>query len=186
MSPDGVRRTRVTAGAVLTAAVALAALAAVAVVSVNAGFLIVRSDSMAPSINAGSLVFTTPVDARDIQAGDVVTVRDNGEPVTKRVVTATLSGDETRLVMKGDGQSAPDRDAYAVRAADEVRWSVPYAGYVVDTVTSPVGLVAIGVLLVGLTLLTPALPEHAPLPGGRHRNRRRALPARSSVRLSLD
>lgn len=183
MTPTGVRRTRVTAAALGTVAVLLAAVAAVAVVVADAGFLVLRSDSMAPSIDAGALVVTTPVEARDIDAGDVVTVRTDGNPLTLRVVTSTLRGDEASLVLQGDANAKPDREAYVVSGADRVVWSLPYAGYVVDSATSPVGLVGIGVLFVVLTMLSPALPEYAPLPGGRHRNRRRTA---VSVRPSLD
>lgn len=182
MTPEGVRRTRVSAILVGAFAVALAALAAIAVVSLDADFQIPRSDSEATSLATGSVVVTTPVAADEIRAGDLVTVRADGRSVTGQVVTATSLGDEAEVVLRsGQGEGA-----YVVHSAYRVNGSVPYLGYVVDAVASPVGLVGIGALFVLLTLLSPALPEYAPLPGGRHRSRRSVVPLRSSVRPSLD
>jgi hypothetical protein len=186
VSPAGVRRARLATAVLGALAVALAAVAAVAFVAVGAGFQIHRSDSMSPAIDAGALVVTAPVAGRDIAAGDVVNVRVDGEPVTRRVVSAAVDGDETTLVLRADAATDADPEQHVVHAADRVVWSVPVAGYVVETVSSPVGLVGIGVLFVVVTLLTPVLPEHTPLPGGRHRSRRAILAVRSSVRPSLD
>ena len=189
MTPQGVRRTRVTAVAVGAFAVVLVALAAVAFVSIDARFQVVRPGSGTAVLDHGSVVVSTPVDAARSRAGDLVTVRADGTPVTGRVVTATSRGDETELVLAAGAPTSsaqPAQDVYVVREADRVTGSVPYLGYVVDGVTSPVGLVGLGVLFVLLTLLSPALPERAPLPGGRHRGRRSVVPQRSSIRSSLD
>jgi hypothetical protein len=177
VTPEGVRRTRLTAVAVGIVAVLLAAAAAVAVVAVHASFQVFRAGPGESELAAGSLALTLPVEGSDIRPGDVVSLRgDDGERFAGTVARATLHEDETTLVLEGR------RTPYSVHAAQRVEGSLPYVGYVVSAVASPPGVVLLGAVLVVLGLLSPAVPE---LPGGRHRDRRRLL-AVSSVRSSLD
>ena len=152
----------------------LAVAAGVAVVVAGASFLVFRSGSMSPEISTGAIGFATPVAAPDIRPGDVVSVRAaDGARITHRVVSSTVRGDETSLVLKGDANSTPDAEVYVVRSVERVAWSVPYAGYVVAFAMTPLGLLAVGSICVALFLVSPGdTGQPRPAPGGGHRDHR--------------
>lgn len=143
------------------AALGLLAIAAgLAVTFLGFSFLIFRSGSMSPEIPTGGIALSRTVDAADIRSGDVVSVTAaNGERVTHRVVSATLRGDQTSLVLQGDANATPDSEIYVVSSAERVVASVPYGGYVVAHLLTPPGLVALVCLSLVLLLSGSARDE---------------------------
>ena len=126
---------------------ALAAAAGFALLQVRGGKLLsVASGSMAPVIQKGSLVQVNRVPARDIAVGDVITYvsADKKYTVTHRV-TALLEDDPAgnRFVTKGDANAEADVPIEAASVIGRVERSVPYAGYAVDFIKQPLGLIAI-------------------------------------------
>lgn len=149
--------------------------------------LVFTSGSMSPEIRTGALAFAQETAAADLKVGDVVSVSDEaGVRITHRVVdTAPATGatpDGTiALTLKGDANQSPDAQTYEVATADRVLLDVPYAGHAATWLTSPVGLVA-GGLLLGIVMLAAFSPSQGP----RHlRSTARRSTLRTVVALSV-
>ena len=102
----------------------------------------VSTDSMAPSLRAGDLVLLRPT-GKVIKPGTVVTYDFHGKLITHRVVEVV--GD--MLVTKGDNNQ--EVDPWQVSFSDvvgkpDVR--IPYAGYLLEFVKSPVGFLVLIIL----------------------------------------
>ena len=123
--------------------------------------LVFASGSMTPAYGVGSLGLAHHVPAHDLSVGDVVSVTDTqGARVTHRIVSISTAGEGAVLTLRGDANNVDDTQTYAVTGADRVILDVPYAGYVVNTLSSPVGLVLSGLFAAGLLYLA-----FAPVPG---------------------
>jgi len=120
----------------------------------------VYGGSMEPAIKLGSLAVIRPVEPATVSEGDIITFApptDTRITVTHRV-TQVIDG-ESGLMFRTKGDANENRDAYIVPAENVVGrvWmSVPYVGYVMDFVKSPVGLgLLIGIpaaLIIGIEL----------------------------------
>lgn len=141
--------------------------------------LVVRSGSMSPAIDTGSLALARSQPAASAQRGDVVSVvADSGARITHRVVTRTVRGERTELVLKGDANARPDAEVYDVGTVQRVVAHVPYAGYVVARALTVPGAAALGSVLAMILVLgftEPTRTTRAPRPPPR---RRRARPRR--------
>jgi len=99
--------------------------------------------SMEPTIKLGSMAVVRPVDPQDIRWGDIISYtspHDARTTTTHRVVGVVESEDSLMFNTKGDANEDPDN--YAVPAEDingRVWFSVPYAGYAVDYMKTPLG-----------------------------------------------
>ena len=136
--------------------------------------LVFRSGSMAPTIDTGALAIAHRVDADDLRRADVVSVpTSGGERVTHRIVSVEHLDDQAVLRLRGDANDAADGSPYVVRSADVVLFSVPKVGTAVSWVTSPVGLVALGLYAGYLISVIVRRPAGRPPPsgGGRPRGR---------------
>jgi signal peptidase len=103
---------------------------------------IVVTDSMAPSLRAGDLVFLRPT-GKVINPGTVVTYDFQGKLITHRVVE--VAGD--MLVTKGDNNQ--EVDPWRVPFSEVVgvpRVRIPYGGYLLEFVKSPLGFLVLIVL----------------------------------------
>jgi signal peptidase len=103
---------------------------------------IVASDSMAPSLRAGDLVFLQPIKDM-IKPGMVVAYDLQGQLIAHRVVEVV--GD--MLVTKGDNNQ--DVDPWRVSFSDvagEPDVRIPYAGYLLEFVKSPIGFLVLIIL----------------------------------------
>lgn len=119
----------------------------VALASVVLGLrpLVFRSGSMAPTIGTGALGLSQGVAADELRVGDVVTVpTGSGDLVTHRIVQVTHSPGTATLQLQGDANSNPDPRLYPVTEAGRVVVTVPRLGYVVGWLTSPVGMLLLG------------------------------------------
>lgn len=118
---------------------------------------VVLSGSMAPSLPAGSISFVEPVDPQSIGVGDVLVFqlpRDPSQQVSHRIVEIRGEGEAQEFHTKGDANNAPDD--YWVPAANVqgiVRWAIPYLGYVVPYVRSPIGYAILIVLPASMIIL---------------------------------
>ncbi|HEX2295989.1 MAG TPA: signal peptidase I [Actinomycetota bacterium] len=132
----------------------------------------VLSGSMEPTIPTGSMIFDREVAAADLARGDVVTFHPPGQPeklVSHRIVRV----DETKrgpvLVTRGDANGVVDDWRIPAQGTGlRYEFHVPYLGYVVGGLLTPVGrLVALtlaALWLGGLALWTIWRPRKEPLP----------------------
>lgn len=132
----------------------------------------VLSGSMEPSIPVGSMIFDREVDAADLARGDVVTFHPPSQPeklVSHRIVRVEDTKRGTFLVTRGDANGVVD-DWRIPATGRGLRYEfhVPYLGYVVGGLLTPVGrLVALtlaALWLGGLALWTIWRPRKEPLP----------------------
>ena len=103
--------------------------------------LSVQSDSMRPVINTGDAVLADQ-SQRIPQPGDIVSYASPKDPtviLTHRVVS--FDGQKGIFIAQGDNTSAPDPAAPVRNIVGTVRYSVPWAGAMLDFFRSPVGLI---------------------------------------------
>lgn len=121
---------------------------------------VVGGGSMEPAIATGSVVVVQPVDTQSIAAGDVVLYAPPSAPGTTtihRVVEVVVENGALQFRTQGDANDAPDPSLVpAQNVKGQVRLSVPYAGYVVYFIRTPLGLgLLIGMpaaLIIGIEL----------------------------------
>lgn len=110
--------------------------------------------SMEPALKRGSVAIAAPTSPRALGVGDIIAYRHLPEnpPVLHRIVQVTNEDGQLRFVTQGDQNQTPDAQLVSLQGpGDKVLYTVPYAGYVLDFVSSTLGRV----LLLGLPL--PAL-----------------------------
>ncbi|KAA1415333.1 signal peptidase I [Nocardioides humilatus] len=176
----GLRDLMLSVGAVLGTAVFLVMVGGLAV---GVRPVVITSGSMEPTISTGAMVVSRSVSADDVAVGDVVTVRTTtGSRVTHRVVEISGDGGVVTLRLKGDANADPDPVSYPATEVGKAVVDVPYVGYLLMAVNTPVGLVVIGGLSALLVLLT--LRGNAPrqgLPRTAHRGSRRGSRGRRTA-----
>ena len=103
----------------------------------------VHSASMGDTHPVGSVVLTEPVPRSAIEAGDVVVIKKrDAAPTLHRVVE--LGHVRGRLVAKtkGDANPNPDPERFVLpKRVLVARHTLPYLGYVLAAVTTPIGWV---------------------------------------------
>lgn len=113
----------------------------------------VTSGSMEPTIHLGSVVIVRPV--ADYQVGDIITFERSGEDATThRIVSDEIASGVMQYRVKGDANDA--NDARAVPESEvlgKVLLTVPYLGYVLDFIRTPIGIAAIVLILLALYAL---------------------------------
>lgn len=119
--------------------------------------LAVMSGSMEPTIPVGGVVAIRPVSAADLKVGDAITFVNLSNPdvlVTHRIVSIELRDGQTMLTTKGDANDSVDAlSAPASRAVGRVEFALPYLGYLMVWLGSPIAKIAIVALAVlGLVL----------------------------------
>ncbi|WP_052436818.1 signal peptidase I [Georgenia sp. SUBG003] len=127
--------------------------------------LTVLTGSMEPTIPTGSQVVVEPLegerDAAQLRIGDVVTFMpypDDPTLVTHRIVSRSIGTDgSVSFTTQGDANDAADPwQITATQLRGEVRYHVPYAGYLanaLDGTQKSTGIVAVAVLLFGYAAL---------------------------------
>lgn len=132
----------------------------------------VLSGSMEPSIPTGSMIFDREIDAADLARGDVVTFHPPGQPdklVSHRIVRVEETKRGSFLVTRGDANGVVDDWRIPAQGRGlRYEFHVPYLGYVVGGLLTPVGRVVALTLaalwLGGLALWTIWRPRKEPLP----------------------
>ncbi|PFG39092.1 signal peptidase [Georgenia soli] len=127
--------------------------------------LTVLTGSMEPTIPTGSQVIVEPLegdaDAEQLQIGDVVTFMpypDDQTLVTHRIVSRSVSTDgSVSFTTQGDANNAADPwEITATQLRGEVRYHVPYAGYVANALDGnqkSAGIVVVAAILFGYAAL---------------------------------
>lgn len=104
---------------------------------------VVGGGSMKPAIATGSVAVIQPVDAQSIAVGDVISFAPPSAPAAAtihRVVEVFAEGGTLQFRTQGDANDTPD--PYVVPAQNVNGWlrlSVPYAGYVLSGIGTPLG-----------------------------------------------
>lgn len=109
---------------------------------------VVLSGSMEPAIHTGSIVVIKPVEQYNV--GDVVIFgKDTAKdvPTTHRIVSSRAVEGVMLFTTKGDANKSPDTTE--IRLSDihgKALLDIPYLGYVIDFVKTPLGLILVIVL----------------------------------------
>jgi signal peptidase I len=123
------------------------AVAGVAYTKVNgAQLLSVQSGSMVPAINKGDLVTVTRVPASQLAVGDIITFKNpqnQKQTVTHRVVQLPSARTNGKILTKGDANSIIDAPVSPRSVLGKSDYRVPFAGYAVDFVRQPIGLLLV-------------------------------------------
>ncbi|WP_270913504.1 signal peptidase I [Allofournierella sp. CML151] len=145
--------------------VVLLAAAAVILVPMLLGYkeMAVLSGSMEPTIPVGSLVYVKPVEASELEAGDVCTyyLSDGETFVTHRVMS--IDADAQTLVTQGDANENADGDIQFSQVYGRADFHLPYLGFAIQNIRTPVGIMSICgvVMLVILLNFIPAIIDAA-------------------------
>lgn len=108
------------------------------------GSYVVLSGSMEPTISPGDVVIVESTDPATISEGDVITyVREGDEtPTTHRVIEVTEEGGTLAFRTQGDFNENPDANpVVAPQVQGTVEYVIPYIGYIIQFVNTPVGFV---------------------------------------------
>ncbi len=133
---------KLTTKAVIAITVLLTLAAVLIALSPFAGWRVdtVLSGSMEPAIATGGLVVIGPVAPGDVRAGDVIAFRDGNIDVCHRVL-GLREGTPAGFITKGDANPSPDPVPVSPNnVIGKVVVSVPYAGYGLIFVKTPLGL----------------------------------------------
>lgn len=110
---------------------------------------VVLSGSMEPAISTGDAIIVDNVEPTSIEEGDVITyTRSEGETPTTHRVTEVLEQDGTSAFLtKGDANDQPDASPVSEsQVQGKVVLTLPYIGYVVNFVNTPLGFVTLVVV----------------------------------------
>lgn len=113
--------------------------------------LLVRSGSMGHAYPVGSIAIAKSVDRSDVEVGDVILIRKENSPkrapYLHRVVDVHHALGRLAVKTKGDTNSAADPDDYALPKRVPVAvFDVPYLGYLLGYVATPLGWALLMVL----------------------------------------
>ena len=117
---------------------------------------VVLSGSMEPYMSAGDAIIIAAGPTASIREGDVITYQRGGDiPTTHRVIERVTGGQGVAFRTMGDANEDPD--PAIVRPASvvgEVVLVIPYIGYVVQFANTPIGIVSLVVVPIGLLVLS--------------------------------
>lgn len=139
---------------ILLGALGLLALLSVGPLVLGWQSYVVLTPSMSPAIPTGSVVHVQPVAPETIQAGDVITFHlpaDDTMVMTHRV--ADILPESREFITKGDANQATDPAISFDRLVGRMKFSIPYLGFVIQTMKSRNGILMGGGLLIVLVLL---------------------------------
>jgi signal peptidase I len=128
----------------------------------------VLSGSMEPTIKVGGIVAVHPVPADQLKVGDVITFVDQNRPdtfVTHRIVELAVTDGQATAKTKGDANDTADAwSVPANKAVGRVDLSLPYLGYLMIWLSSPLAKVAIlGIAVLGLAVPSVGRRSAAPV-----------------------
>lgn len=117
---------------------------------------VVLSGSMEPYMAAGDAVIVAAAPVASIREGDVITYQRGGDiPTTHRVVERVT--DEQGVAFRTMGDANEDPDPALVRPTSvvgEVVLVIPYIGHVVQFANTPIGIVSLVVVPIGLLVVS--------------------------------
>lgn len=120
-------------------------------------FYRVASGSMEPTLMTDDVIVVKETAFEDIKKGDIITYKANqgemrGQPVTHRVVIAPENRDGTWVLQtQGDAEGAPlDPEITSSQVIGKYVMTIPLIGMFYSFFLTPVGLVTIVVVILGL------------------------------------
>lgn len=115
--------------------------------------LAVLSGSMEPVIPVGSLVTVRPVEFEELKEGDVITFQISETTlVTHRIVS--IDKEQQLITTKGDANNVEDANPVPFsNVIGKKLFHLPYLGYAVMNIKSPIGIAAICGIVIVLILL---------------------------------
>lgn len=122
--------------------------------------LVVLSPSMEPEYHVGALVYVKPVDVATLEVGDVITFElGGGVRGTHRIIEVLDDNGNLSFRTKGDVNDEADANPVLPAAiVGEVKFTVPYLGFVVTYMQQPAGKF-IAAAIASFLLLLIILPE---------------------------
>ncbi len=137
----------------------IAVIAALLIISVfpitgNYKILVVQSGSMEPTIQTGAIVVVKPM--QDYQIGDIITFsnpNDRNESITHRIYDMKINQGVPVYITKGDANEDPD--SWEILKKDvigKMLLTVPFLGYAVDFVKTPLGFALIVIVPAGIII----------------------------------
>ena len=123
----------------------------------SVSLLVVLSDSMSPTIKMGDLVLTTSINPSKVKEGDIITYtkrNDSNSFVTHRVIEVINQGNEISFKTKGDANEDADiRIIPSSNLKGKVLFSIPYGGYFVRFIRTPIGFIMFIIVPAGLIIV---------------------------------
>ena len=116
---------------------------------------VVVSGSMSPAIPVNSIVYVKDCQPAELEAGDVILFYDSkdGTPITHRVVENDTASQ--KIITKGDANNGNDlRPALYTNVAGKVVAHIPAAGAVAGILSSVMGKIAAGMIILAGFILT--------------------------------
>lgn len=120
-------------------------------------FYRVASYSMEPTLKKDDVIIVKKTAIEDIEKGDIITYRANqgemaGQPITHRVVLKPEQrNDRWILQTQGDAEGAPlDAKITGSQVIGKYVMTIPLLGYFYSFFLTPVGLISIVVVILGL------------------------------------
>ena len=101
------------------------------------GSAVVLSGSMEPEISVGDLLIIS--ESKNYEIDDVVVYQDGKMAVTHRIVS--ISGNE--VITRGDANNTEDEPITLEQIKGEVVLAIPYVGFVVNAIKTPIGTICI-------------------------------------------
>jgi len=145
--------------------------------------LAVMSGSMEPTIRVGGIVAVRPVPVSALQVGDVITFANQSNPdvlVTHRIVGLEARDNQTLVTTNGDANDSVDAVAVpASRAVGRVDLTLPWLGYLMVWLASP--LAKVGILVISVIGLALPSTKRNPAPADLPEPEPVTSPARRSV-----
>lgn len=111
---------------------------------------VVMSGSMEPTIHVGSIVIVRRVNPEEVRVGDIIAFKTGESKTIHRVIEKVAEGSSFYFRTKGDANEDPD--PWIVEPGNilgELRFTLPYYGYLIWFGRTPVGLI--------LLILLPAI-----------------------------
>lgn len=110
--------------------------------------LSVQTGSMEPNIKKGYLVAVNNVPTTQLHAGDVITYKSSqeslkGATITHRILEVPTPENGQKFITKGDANPSSDEPFSGDRVVGKVEKAVPYAGFLMDFLSTPIGLLLI-------------------------------------------
>lgn len=110
--------------------------------------LSVQTGSMVPEIKRGHLVAVGEVPLNQLRVGDVITYKSSqeslkGATITHRIVELPTEENGQKFITKGDANPSIDEPFSGDRIVGRVDRAVPYAGFLMDFLSTPIGLMLV-------------------------------------------
>ncbi len=108
------------------------------------GAAVVLSGSMRPTFSEGDLLFVVECDSYNV--GDIIVFNADGILITHRIISA----DGDTVITKGDANGIADEPINIAAVKGKVVRYIPFAGYIVNIIKTPIATLVILILAVSL------------------------------------